>query len=253
MASPRVPSSADIVREAARAIGIEALDAVSVRAAFNRLLGELGHTTLAIYERYEHAALSRALPQRVLDGNPDKVKEAEQASDVQGYKSSVVSLLADLYLDLRREFLSIGQSRKSRGGRSFEDQFALLLTAAGFPYDRQNRRYRTDFVLPSDGAFDRNRTVCAVASLKRTLRERWREVSGELKEIRAPNIYLVTADEDVTDDHVRGICNENLLHLVVWDAVKQRFAAHPLVMGFTELATERLPQLQQQWQGAGLE
>lgn len=253
MASPRVPHSADIVREAASELGIDALDEISVRMAFNRLLGELDGTTLTIYERYEQAAHSIALPQRVLDDNPDKVSAAEQASAVQGYKPSVVSLLAALYADFRRAFLSIGQSRKSRGGRSFEDQFAFLLTAAGFPHSRQVQRHRTDFVLPSDGAFDRNRAVCAVASLKRTLRERWREVAGELHEIRAPHVYLVTADEDVTRDHVRGICEVNLLHLVVWDAVKQRFADQPLVMGFTELATERLPQLQQQWSNAGLE
>ena len=58
---------------------------------------------------------------------------------------------------------------------------------------RQQRHYRTDFVLPSEAAFERNRVICVVASLKRTLRERWQEVVAELVRLSAPNVYLVTA------------------------------------------------------------
>ena len=103
-------------------------------------------------------------------------------------------------------------------------------------------------MMPSDAAFDRNRTLCAVASLKRTLRERWREVVAELHELHAPNIFLVTADTMISEGHVESICDINHLHLVVWDDVKaSKFSQHPQVLGFTEFANERLPNLHSMW------
>lgn len=244
----RIPKSEEIVREAAGEMGIDTLSGVEIRGSFNELLIEIGDKTLSIYERYEHDANAQGLPCRVLADNPRQVEEAEKISKAEGFQPGVLHLLGSLYPELRRAFLSISQGRKSRGGKSFEDQFALLLTISGFPYERQHRRYRTDFILPSNSAFDRNRTVCAVASLKRTLRERWQEVAGELTNLRAPNVFLVTADEKVSTGHVKGICDDNLLHLVVWDSVKQQYATHPRVLGFSQFANQRLPQLQSQWE-----
>ena len=246
----RIPTSEEIVREAAGAMGIDTLSQVEIRGSFNQLLSEIGDETLSIYERYEHDANARDLPRRVLGNNPRQVEEAEKVSKAEGFQPGVLYLLGSLYPELRRAFLSISQGRKSRGGKSFEDQFALLLTMSEFPYERQHRRYRTDFILPSNSAFDSNRTVCAVASLKRTLRERWQEVAGELTQLRAPNVFLVTADGKVTSGHVKGVCDDNLLHLVVWDSVKQQYADHPRVLGFTQFANQRLPQLQSQWESA---
>lgn len=251
---PTIPSSEEIVREAALELGVAGLPPADARLAFNGLMKDLGDKTFEIYERYEQAANSDAIPKRLLDGNPQQVSEAEGVSASKGFRAGALALLTSLYPEMRRAFLSVSQGRKSRGGKSFEDQFACLLTLAGFPYARQHREYRTDFTLPSDGAFERNRTVCAVASLKRTLRERWQEVAGELTQLRAPNVFLVTADPRVSDGHVRGICDANLLHLVVWDEVKaKKFPRHPRVLGYTQFAGERLPQLQEQWRNQGLE
>lgn len=245
-----IPTSDELVREAAREMGINTLPAADIRSSFNQFLSDIGDRTLAIYERYEHDANARNLPRRVLDNNPRQVEEAEKVSKAKGFQQGVLHLLGDLYPELRQAFPSVSQSRKSRGGKSFEDQFALLLKMAGFHYERQHRQFRTDFILPSNSAFDRNRTVCAVASLKRTLRERWQEVAGELTQLRAPNVFLVTADDKVSPGHVKGVCDDNLLHLVVWDSVKQRYANHPRVLGFTHFANQRLPQLQSQWENA---
>lgn len=58
----------------------------------------------------------------------------------------------------------------------------------------------------------------------------------------------------MSEGHVRGICDANLLHLVVWDEVKaKKFPRHPRVLGYTQFAGERLPQLQEQWRNQGLE
>ena len=247
-----LPSSADIVELAAHDLDLRSLPPEEVRGAFNQTLHRLMERAFVIYERHEHGHYAEALPRAVLDDNPDKVAEAEQVGAIQGFKRGVSSLLTALYPDLRRAFLSIGQGRKSRGGKSFEDQFALLLTLAGFNYERQHRQLRTDFILPSVGGFEHNRTVCAVASLKRTLRERWQEVAGELRKLNSPNVFLVTADDKVSSGHVKGICDDHMLHLVVWDEVKANHAAHPRVLGFTQFANQRLPQLKAMWESEGL-
>lgn len=56
----------------------------------------------------------------------------------------------------------------------------------------------------------------------------------------------------VSKGQVKGICDDNPLHLVVWDEVKQKYPSHPRVLGFTEFVHVRLEQLEAQWESAGL-
>ena len=157
------------------------------------------------------------------------------------------------YPYLREAFLSVSQSRKTRGGRDFELQFGRLLDFAGVRYEKKTRAYRVDFMMPSDDAFRANRTVAAIASLKRTLRKRWREVVAELVQLQSPNIFLVTADEVVSTGDVSAICDQHHLHLVVWDRVRaEKFRDHFLVLGYTSWINDRMPPIEQFWPGADL-
>lgn len=117
------------------------------------------------------------------------------------------------------------------------------------PYQKIKRAYRVDFMLPSDDLFKTNPTAAAIASAKRTLRERWREVVEELHDMRSPNIFLITADDAVSKGHVRDICGKYRIHLVVWDDVKKKYPNDPLVISYTTWANEKLPILKQFWPG----
>jgi hypothetical protein len=66
--------------------------------------------------------------------------------------------------------------------------------------------------------------------------------------MRSPNIFLVTADPDVGKGHIKSICSDYRIHLVVWDDVKQKYTDEPLVLGYTEWANNRLPILRQFWE-----
>lgn len=251
----QVPGSERIVREAFQELDLDPqhVSPTYARAKFNDILHEAFGHTLTVLERYEQKAYSEGIAQALLDLRPGLVTRAEAASAEQGFRSAAQSLLAGLYLELRESFLSVSQSRKTRGGKDFELSFARTLSLAGFPYEMQHRDLRTDFIFPSGGAFDYDRTICVVASLKRTLRERWQEVAGELRNLSAPNVFLVTADESVSAGHVRGICDTHRLYLVVWDKVKEaHYRHHPHVLDFTQFANQRLPHLQGQWENAGL-
>ena len=49
---PIIPSSEEIVREAARELGVAGLPPADARLAFNGLMKDLGDKTFEIYERY---------------------------------------------------------------------------------------------------------------------------------------------------------------------------------------------------------
>ncbi len=250
-----LPSSYEIVNETFGELGYDALrlSRDAARGEFNNLLNAAFRHTLTVLERYEDRAYSKGIPSELLSMRANLVAEAERVASQHGFQAGAESLMSSLYLELRQAFLSVSQSRKTRGGRDFELQFERALTLAGFPFEKQRRKTRVDFMMPSDAAFERNRMVCAIASLKRTLRERWREVVGELVELHAANVFLVTADTNISDGHIESICDLGHLHLVIWDEIKSsRFASHPMVLGFTEFANRRLPDLQAVWSSAGL-
>ncbi len=250
-----LPSSERIVSETFGELGYDALQLTreAARAEFNDLLHGAFQHTLTVLERYEEQAYSRGIPSELLKLRADVVAEAERIARQHGFRAGAEELMSSLYLELRQAFLSVSQSRKTRGGRDFELQFEHALNLAGFPFEKQQRKTRVDFMMPSDSAFDRNRMICAIVSLKRTLRERWREVVGELVELHATNVFLVTADTNISDGHVESICDNGHLHLVVWDEIKaSKFSGHSLVLGFTEFANRRLPALHTMWKSEGL-
>ena len=251
----RIPGSEGIVREAFQELEYDSLHVTpaNARVRFNDILYEAFGRTLTVLERYENNAYSEGIAEALLQLRPELIAEAKAINEERDFEQAVKSLMAGLYLELREAFLSVSQSRKTRGGRDFELSFAQALSLANFPYEMQQVKTRADFILPGNTAFQMNRTLCAVASLKRTLRERWTEVAAELKSLNMPNVFLVTADDDVKERTVEGI-SESGLHVVVWDSVKadKRYSNHPHVLSFTQFANERLPNLQSMWGSAGL-
>lgn len=246
----QLPSSGEIVRET-----FESLDYVTgafspeeVLARFNELLRHVWEATLHVLERHEEGVYAAGIPRELADTYPDGLEEASRIAQAEGFRAGAIRLLGLWYPQLRQCFLSVSQSRKTRGGRDFELQIEGLLDLARVPYHRQEAKHRTDLILPDLQTHERNRNVSAIVSVKRTLRERWAEVAEELFNLRSPNVFLFTADEAVTQRHIERICGQYNIHLVVWDEVKtSKFCDRPLVLGYTEWATERLAILQGHW------
>lgn len=245
----RLPSSEEIVEETFQKLRITADKTTpeQVQQNFNQILYQVWTETLLVLEYYE----GRVYPSNVIDSlmvlKNNVIVEAERISQKDGFRPAVRFLFTSLYPHLREVFLSISQSRKQRGGKDFELQFGKLLQLMDVPYQRIKRKTRVDFMIPSDEAFNKNRQSAVLVSAKRTLRERWREVVEELYAMRSPNIFLATADKDVAIGHVKAICTDNLIHLIVWDDVKKKFPNEDLVLGYTEWANERIPLLKKFW------
>jgi len=246
----QLPSSAVIVAQAFDQLGYlpGSIGPDQVIARFDELLRGAWEQTLRVLEEYEERSYVEGIPRELADEYPDHFREAEEIATSQGFRAGVMRLFSLWYPLLRQCFLSISQSRKQRGGKDFELQIERLLALAEVPFQPQESRYRTDLILPNAEVHRRNRNISAVVSVKRTLRERWAEVAEELFNLRSPNVFLFTADENVTQTHVRRICGDYNIYLVVWETLKRaRFPGEALVLGYTEWATRRLSVLRQNW------
>jgi hypothetical protein len=94
---------------------------------------------------------------------------------------------------------------------------------------------------------------CTVLSVKRTLRERYKQVFEELSATGGLTMYLMStqteaeAKRDITAKKVQVISQQNV-YLVVRDAIKKkRFARKASVLGFTEFFCNELPRLKAGW------
>lgn len=174
----------------------------------------------------------------------------EEASDkgliIKG--NSFLDIFNKNYEKLDYFFLSISQSRKARAGGSFEKHIDYLFKKLNYPFDTHKfLNGKIDYVIPSEKAFRRSRVSCVVISLKRTLRERWKQVIGELSSTNAGRIYLLTADTNISTNKVNEINNHNII-LVVWKNLKnEKFNEWEMVIDFNTFANINLPNSREMW------
>ena len=245
----RLPSSERIVQETFDRLGLQPGTGTpeAIIAGFNEHLRSLWQETLHTLETYEEKAYATGIPEEFMKEFAHDFEIAEREAAQRGFHRGFTRLFGDLYPWFRRAFLSISQSRMTRGGKDFELQIEGLLKLGNVPFHKQESKNRTDLILPSLELHQQNRTFSMVVSVKRTLRERWAEVAEELINLRSPNVFLFTADENVNNGHVTG-CKRYNINLVVWDSVKAaRFSDEPIVLGYTEWAADRLTHLRSRW------
>lgn len=151
---------------------------------------------------------------------------------------------------------SLAQGRMSRAGRSAQYHFQRLLELAGYGGEfeiQQKLNGQVDFLFPSREAWERDRRRCVIVSIKRSLRERFLQVHGDLALTGGMVVYLAvteTAEEakrDITADKVDRV-NKLNIYLVVRDEIKaQRFQKAENVIGFTAFINEELPARRTHW------
>ncbi len=231
-----MPSGEMLAKEAQQKFGKSySLEKDQIQKNFNKYLKELLELEFKIYKKYEKSCSEKI------------IKEAVQKKLLKSSGSFYKDLIAN-YDNIWNFFLSISQSRKTRAGGSFENHVKFLFERLDYPFDSQTfLNGRVDYVIPSESAFRKNRTACVVISIKRTLRERWRQVIGELQSTRAGKIYILTADNDISTSKVKEIKSHNVT-LVVWDEYKnERFEDYHYVIGFSDFINIHLPSSRALW------
>jgi len=151
---------------------------------------------------------------------------------------------------------SFAQSRKTRAGGSAQYHIEFILDELGYKglYERQRILNGTvDFLFPSFEMWQKDRRRCTVLSIKRTLRERYKQVFEELSATRGLVLYLLStqteseAQKDITQEKVQRL-NEQNVYLIVRDVIKQgRFPQEANVLGFTDFFCKELPRIKDRW------
>ena len=151
---------------------------------------------------------------------------------------------------------SFAQSRKTRAGGSAQYHIEFILDELGYKglYERQRILNGTvDFLFPSFEMWQKDRRRCTVLSIKRTLRERYKQVFEELSATCGLVLYLLStqteseAQKDITQEKVQRL-NEQNVYLIVRDVIKQgRFPQEANVLGFTDFFCKELPRLKERW------
>ncbi len=158
---------------------------------FGAALVKLEATAFAIYKVHEKAGL-----RRLVDSHLKDVNEGTGSS-----KDGVRKVLEAAAPEIQEFEFRAGQSRKSRGGSTWEKLGPALLEVMGVkcekPTGADARSFnQIDRIVPSVEVA-RNRPDQAIfLSFKRTTRERWRTLVDER---RLGYLYLVTGGEDITE------------------------------------------------------
>ncbi len=155
--------------------------------------------------------------------------------------------------------LSNTQSRRSRAGKTFEGIIYFLYELFNYSFNSQAQIGRNTFsnlglgkivdsILPSVDAFTKRRDKTIIGSMKTTLRERWQEVVEEVSRSNVPSIYLLTVDDDISENKAIQMGNHNIV-LVVLKSVKQQphLINKRSIIDFETYFLEEIPTIIEYW------
>jgi hypothetical protein len=215
----KIPTGAEITREATRAVlGDRFGDRAWIKKNFSRLVEEIQFAAYELYLEHEAPAASGAFK-----------KIFGPSLSRQPTKDEVFEMLHENFWALDRFFLGLTQGRRPRAGKAFEHVIKVLFDALGYPYAPQPIiNGQPDFLLPSIEHYHHHPTDCIVFTVKRSLRERWRQITTE--GAHGFRMFLATIDKGVKSRDLDEI-RKNRIILVVPESVKQE--AYPNDRGVT--------------------
>ncbi|MEK7249532.1 MAG: type II restriction endonuclease [Bacteroidota bacterium] len=263
-----LPDGEELSREAWHHVSFAGknLTARDVHENFNLYLSELIDTEYRLYLSYEEECISRGIIEYTLNPKiknefPNVYKLIRRALKVLKQPSGrEVRKLAEITSHLRPLYKlveqSFGQGRMSRAGASSQYHLKALLEIAGYAREfamQQILNGTVDFLFPSREVWAQDKRRCVIVSMKRTLRERYKQVFEELEITGGITVYLIVTEtfeeskKDITNPKVDKLNAQNI-YLVVRDEIKtQRFVSKENVISFSSFIQNELPSKRTQW------
>ena len=262
MGAPAQPPSTDQVHELLRRAFLRSIPSgneIAARAVHNALADRVGddawirqnfsnlveHVQIDAYEEYraaEQVAGSMALAEVFLPLIGEHA-DARQMVDVLG----------QYFYSLDRFFLGLTQGRRPRAGKAFELLIRELFVRLQYPFSSQPIiNGQPDFILPSVEHFKRNPPDAIIFTVKRTLRERWRQIVTE--GTRGLGFFLATIDEQISDRDLEAML-QSRIHIVVPTRIKTVRADYEVavnVITFEHFFQFYLDPAMQRWRAAGV-
>lgn len=87
--------------------------------------------------------------------------------------------------------------------------------------------------------------------MKTSLRERWQEVVEEVVRSNLPNIYLLTVDDNISENKITQMSQHNII-LVVIESVKEKLSSFRSVLSFEEYFSREIPNILSYWEEENL-
>ncbi len=170
-----------------------------------------------------------------------------------GTAEDLIQIIGDGFHDLDRLFLSLTQSRRQRAGAAFEYVIREMFQTLKYPFTPQAViNGKPDFVLPSIEYYQRNAMDCIIFTVKRTLRERWRQIVTE--GTRGLGFYLATIDKSVSANALEEM-KASRIHMVVSGQLKcdvHAYAKADNVLSFEEFFAHQLDPAMKRWKKRGV-
>ncbi|MEM4273325.1 MAG: type II restriction endonuclease [Candidatus Caldarchaeum sp.] len=212
-----IPDVEKILDEAVEALGIDKMPTAEVEKNFERLLVELESTASKIYVKHEEKAFEKLVEQWLAYRREWVTKTLSERGE-----AAVKDIALELVKPVRMMEFRAGQMRKARGGKTFELAVEKLLKCAGVPCQKPDKDTRTalkriDLVSPDADTAKQTPDKAIFISVKRTLRERWKQVVPE--QMKSARIYLVTINGELTGEKAEEIRQHGIV-VYVRDSLK---------------------------------
>lgn len=224
-----IPSNEELGKRAAKVVAKRfGSTRRAIKRNFSVLVGETGDEIYRNYVRYSEPAGDKVLARFI--------KRRHKG----------------LFRILDRFFLSISQSRKARAGAAFEGIIKGLYKQLEYPFDEHRTINGTpDFLMPSEEHFRKHAVDCIVFTAKRTLRERWRQITTE--GTQGASFFLATIDDGINARELLNILNKKI-YLVVPKELKDipTYKGSPHVLSFEEFFSDHLDPAVKRWRRRGV-
>lgn len=237
----KLPRGYDICVEAMRNVlaGHES-DLDWIKDNFSDLIEEVQREAYRLYLKAERPAANRSI-RTVFSRELPNGASSDQLFD----------LLAANFWALDKFFLGLTQGRRPRAGNAFEYVIKVLFKTLGYPYTPQAIiNGQPDFLLPNIEHYKKNAMDCIIFTVKRTLRERWRQIISE--GTQGHQFFLATIDEKVAAKAFPLMLSSRI-YLVVPEAI--RLKCYPKivnVLSFESFFLKHLDPAMARWRADGV-
>jgi hypothetical protein len=262
MAAGSVPSSPQDVHELLRKAFLRRIPtgrAVAARAAARALAGHDGDDDWirtnfsALVESVQVDAYKEYLAAEDVAGSNAIVEVFLPLVGEQATAAQAIGVVGAYFYSLDKFFLGLTQGRRPRAGNAFEVIIKELFVRLRYPFTPQPIiNGQPDFLLPSLEHFRRNPPDAIIFTVKRTLRERWRQIVTE--GTRGLGFFLATIDENIGERDLNAML-ESRIYIVVpgrIKALRPEYQAAVNVITFEHFFQFYLDPAMQRWRAAGV-
>lgn len=234
-----IPTSAELALTALKQSDFASMSANALKRNFSRAVLAI---QIDAYNRYLKSEREAAF-QAIMDVFTPLVMSA---NDNQG----VLAIIAGRFGAFDKLSLSLTQSRRSRAGAAFETIVSELFLRLGYPYSAQaNIKGSTpDYVLPSIEWYNKYPSDSIILTLKRTLRERWRQI---VTESGSGTFYLATIDDAVSGPGLDQMKERNITVVLPEQIRHAHYEARLNVISFEDFFEDHLDPAMARWRKRG--